>query len=178
MTTEQIWKEYAEGILKYFQSKVHDTQLAEDLRQEVFLKVHDHLPELKEDDKVDRWLKVIARNAVVDYWKSNGKQVSSELVLDHDFEYRFDHLANECIHKMLGSLPTKYGEPLQWSDLDGMGQHEVATKLNLGYSATKSRIQRGRSMLKDALVQCCKVKVNERNELVDADCQSGSCTSM
>ncbi|MEZ4722173.1 MAG: sigma-70 family RNA polymerase sigma factor [Flavobacteriales bacterium] len=173
MSTEQIWREYSDHVLRYFQSKVHDKDVAEDLRQEVFLKVHQHLNSLKDQQKVDHWLRVVTRNAVVDYWKSKGKHIDEpSLQLERDTQ--FDHLANQCVNRMITTLPDKYAEPLRLSDIEGIKQEDIADQLGLSYSATKSRIQRGRVMLKEALTACCKVQVNVRNELVDADCQ-GDC---
>jgi len=55
---------------------------------------------------------------------------------------------------MIEQLPEKYRVAIRLSEVEG-AQQDVADRLGLSLSGAKSRIQRGRLLLKGVLVQCC-----------------------
>ena len=55
---------------KYILKRVSNFSLAEDLTQEVFLKIHANLNSLKESQKVEAWVFQIARNVITDHYRS------------------------------------------------------------------------------------------------------------
>ncbi len=67
MSTEEVWDEYSFTVLRYFESKVNSISVAEDLRQDVFIRVHGNLDKLEEEQKVQNWLSVVSRNVLIDY---------------------------------------------------------------------------------------------------------------
>jgi RNA polymerase sigma-70 factor (ECF subfamily) len=75
----------------------------------------------------------------------------------------------EWLDELVGQLPEKYREALRFAEVDGLTQQKVADRLGLSLSAAKSRIQRGRVMLKDVLEQCCRFEFDRRGNLMDID---------
>jgi RNA polymerase sigma-70 factor (ECF subfamily) len=55
------------------------------------------------------------------------------------------------------------------AEIEGLSQQEAADRLGLSLSGAKSRIQRGRSMLKEALEQCCSFELDGRGRLMGCD---------
>jgi RNA polymerase sigma-70 factor, ECF subfamily len=51
--------------------------------------------------------------------------------------------------KMIRSLPEGYRQAVQMAEIEEQSQQHVADRLGLSLSGAKSRIQRGRAMLKD-----------------------------
>ena len=49
----------------------------------------------------------------------------------------------------------------------GYSQREMAEELGLSYSGAKSRVQRGRVMLKQQLVDCCHFEFDQRGTIID-----------
>ena len=70
---------------------------------------------------------------------------------------------------MIRSLPDGYWEAVQLAEVEGLPQQAVADRLGLSLSGAKSRIQRGRAMLKDALDQCCHFEFDSRGNMMDYD---------
>jgi RNA polymerase sigma-70 factor (ECF subfamily) len=68
---------------------------------------------------------------------------------------------------MIVTLPEIYRQPLLLSEIGGMKQAEVAGQLGLSVSGAKSRIQRGRAMLKQSLLDCCHFEFDRRGSLID-----------
>lgn len=180
MTTDEVWNTYSHEVLTYFKVRLHgDQQLAEDLRQEVFVRVHQHLPSLNEADKWQHWLHVVMRNVLNDHWKSQYrlKERDSEVIpsTSEEDDSTSKLIAETCVSNMIETLSEKYAEPLRLSDLEGVPQREIADRLGISWSGAKSRVQRGRQLLKDAILGCCRIELNHRNELVDAACSNPEC---
>jgi RNA polymerase sigma-70 factor (ECF subfamily) len=58
------------------------------------------------------------------------------------------------------------------SELEGVSQAEVAARLGLSASGARSRVQRGRRMVREALDDCCRVVI-DGGEVVDVTARAG-----
>ena len=76
---------------------------------------------------------------------------------------------------MMQNLPDKYRQALVLSELEDLPQKEVAKIQGLSLSGAKSRIQRGRKMLKDMLLECCQFEHDNRGNVVDCEAKDNSC---
>lgn len=152
MSTETIYQTFASKLLSFILSKVDDRATAEDLLQEAFVKIHQNVDKLKDDQKLTSWVYQITRNVINDYFrKSKGEFIYAEVEVQDEIES--DELGT-CMLCLIDSLPVEYKRPLYLSDIKGMAQQEIADKLKIGYSATKSRIQRARKMIAEKLKEC------------------------
>ena len=68
--SEKIWQEYHARLRAFVKRRISDDCAADDVLQEVFLKMHVSLNSLKDEAKLQSWLYQIARNAVVDHYRS------------------------------------------------------------------------------------------------------------
>lgn len=75
--------------------------------------------------------------------------------------------------EMIRELPEVYREAVQLSEIEGLSQQEVADRLGLSLSAVKSRVQRGRKMLKEILGQCCTYQLDHQGRVIDLDPRPG-----
>ena len=71
--------------------------------------------------------------------------------------------------EMVRSLPDGYREAVQLAEVEGLPQQAVADRLGLSLSGAKSRIQRGRAMLKDVLQRCCSFELDVRGRVMGCD---------
>lgn len=176
MDTQDIWKLHANDIKFFILSKVKNDVIADDLVQETFIKVHTKLNTLKDENKMKSWLFTIARNTVLDYFKSK-KMVYN--ITDEDFifeEQKLEHSEIDCLRGIVKSLPKKYRDPLFLSDIKGMKQIQISKQLSLPHATVKSQIQRGRKMIAQGFVDCCDYVINDKGYLVGeikdkADCK-------
>ncbi len=140
--------------------KVKDKALAEDIVQDVFLKVHAKLGQLKDNEKVSGWIYQITRNTITDYYRSKSKSLSSQ-DLDWDSDHQtLNDCVSGCLHEMLLTLPEKYREALELTELKNLSQTDLALKLNISYSGAKSRVQRARQMLKEKMDESYRIKMD------------------
>ncbi|WP_442871445.1 hypothetical protein [Candidatus Thiodiazotropha sp. CDECU1] len=59
--------------------------------------------------------------------------------------------------------------------MEGRTQKEIAEKESISLSRAKSRVQRGRVLLKTMLHDCCKLVINAMNQIVDYEKKDNNC---
>jgi RNA polymerase sigma-70 factor (ECF subfamily) len=62
-------------------------------------------------------------------------------------------------------------------DLDGASQVALARELGLSQSGAKSRMQRGRTMLRNAFLRCCAIERNSAGFTTNIEPLPGGCAS-
>lgn len=166
MTTKQVWTSYSKYLNRFIISKVKDATIADDILQETFIKIHKKLHTLKDITKLKSWCFTIARNSILDYWKSTNKTFE---IANHEKEtatLEHEHTEQDCLKGILKNLPKKYRDPLFLSDIKGLKQQEVANQLQQSLSTTKSQIQRARRLIAQGFMDCCGFKINKKGNLV------------
>ena len=157
-----IWQELHQALTAFVRRRVPAPDAAADIVQEVFLKVQLHLPQLRDSEKVTPWVFQIARHAVADYHRQRQRDLGAE-VAEPLAESESRDLTAEfsaCVRPMIAGLPEPYREALWLSEIEGLPQTELATRLGLSYSGAKSRVQRGRQLLKARILACCEVSAD------------------
>lgn len=177
--TDQLWADYRQQLYLFILKRVSDPVVAEDIVQDVLAKVLTNRDSLRDDAKLRPWLYQITRNAIIDYYRAHHSlaQLPDEL-LGADEETADSvskELAECCIRPFIAELPASYQEAIMLSELEGLTQAEVAEKQNISLSGAKSRVQRGRQLLKGALLQCCQLEFGQHGELIGYESQK-KCT--
>lgn len=153
--TASAWQQHRPAVLGYLRRRVGDPMLAEDLAQEVFLRLHKAQPPLAEPLQVRAWLLRTARNLLVDHFRTHKDAVpldeAPHLPAREPAAWR---AFEPCVESLAQRLPDDYREALLW-DLDGVPQQAIAARQGIGLSGAKSRVQRARGLLAQEFVQCC-----------------------
>jgi RNA polymerase sigma-70 factor (ECF subfamily) len=176
-STEALWHDLHGRLLAYVTRRVSDPTEAEDIVQDVFVRIHGKLDTLDEGKSVTAWVFRIADNAIVDAYRhrARGKSVSAALkneVVDGDDGPPPNEARKElasCVAPLLAELPPHYAEAIELTELGGLTQAEAAEVAGISVSGMKSRVQRGRHQLKDALVRCCAVQLDRRQTVIDVE---------
>jgi RNA polymerase sigma-70 factor (ECF subfamily) len=159
---------------------VADDADAEDILQDVFVKVQRGLGSLRSADKTEAWVYQIARNAITDHYRTRRptEDLPRDLPQPEDAtgeEGRAALLA--AFRRMIDALPEPYREAVRLVELDGLTQRELAARLGISHSGAKSRVQRGRTLLKDMLLECCRIELDRRGGIVDCQPRNqGDCS--
>jgi RNA polymerase sigma-70 factor (ECF subfamily) len=176
--SEEVWQEYHSRLRGFINSRISDVTTADDIFQNVFLKMHTGLGSVKDETKLQSWLYQIARNAVIDYYRSQRHAVDipeSFTYSEIDAGEKVTEELSECLKPMIQLLPENYRDAVIMSELKGLRQKEVAKALGISLSGAKSRIQRGRALLKKMLAECCRLEFDHRGRLCDYERKSGDC---
>ncbi len=166
---EDSWTAFAEKLGGFIRSRVADPATADDIRQEVFLKLHRRLQGSGSVANIEAWLFRTARNAVIDHYRTRKKSVAlpdslAAQPVAEDGEFAGLRAA---FRRMIASLPDPYREAVTLADLEGLKQADVAARLGISLSGAKSRVQRGREQLKAMLDACCVFEFDRRGGVID-----------
>jgi RNA polymerase sigma-70 factor, ECF subfamily len=170
-----LWMEHKDALRSFILKRVQNKEDTDDILQDVLLKVYNFCMSKSGVGNVRSWLFQIAHNTIVDRTRKKPFVSASEELPEVTDEIQNDAYreAVEYILPMIGLLPKEYAIPLRMSDIEGLKQSAIAEQLNLGLSATKSRIQRARQMLKEIFVECCVMETTADGKLVSFDIKAG-----
>jgi RNA polymerase sigma-70 factor (ECF subfamily) len=165
--------------------RVRDAHTADDLTQEVLLKIHRAGRDPDGFEDVAAWLYRIARNTLVDHYRHRQRHpgpdelpadvVARELDDDDDAVAARRQLA-ACVRPMVESLDPIYRDALIETDLGELSQAEAARRAGISNSTMKSRVQRARAQLRDAVSSCCAVQTDSGGRISDYEARAGCCT--
>ena len=168
-TTEALWREFAAPLRGFLRARTKSKADAEDLLQEVFVRIQKRLPTLHDTSKLQGWVYRIARNAVIDHYRTRREH------LPIDFEVESDDPAGETavdlrpsLRRFIAELPPNYREPLLRHEFQGESLEEVAAALGLTLTAAKTRVRRARLMLREMLDRCCRFEFDRRGHVIGA----------
>jgi RNA polymerase sigma-70 factor (ECF subfamily) len=168
-----LYAELRVSLLAFLRKHTGDAQAAEDLLHDVVVKAlaagrdEAHAPQ-----NLTGWLYAVARNAAMDYHRRHRPtdelpdDVAAE-PLDEAEAARIE-LAN-CLRPMAERLPSTYRDTLIAAEFDGLPLASVAEAQGLSLSAVKTRASRGRKLLQEELVQCCRVALSNSGQVLDYD---------
>jgi RNA polymerase sigma-70 factor (ECF subfamily) len=135
---------------------------AEDMTQEIFVKVSRTLPSYDRAASFKPWLLQVARNHLIDHHRSRRRERESTIELDA-LPYEpvgrpasqegdtFVAQRKAIIAKALADVPDRLREAVMLRDVEGLEYEEIATVTGLPLGTVKSRISRGRLHLTEAL---------------------------
>jgi RNA polymerase sigma-70 factor (ECF subfamily) len=174
--------DFAVRLRRFIRRRVPDDATADDLTQETLLKVYRSRSSPPEAGRLEAWIYRIARNTLIDYYRR--RRPSEELPealadepADDIAELRASVIAS--MRCMLGDMPERYREPVRLAEIEGLPLAKIALRMDLSLTAVKSRVRRGRAMLKKRLQQCCRFEFDRMGKVIGWEsrtrCSSCSC---
>jgi RNA polymerase sigma-70 factor (ECF subfamily) len=167
----EIYTTYWPKLTRYLIRMVGESE-AEDLAQEVFIKVSQALPGFRGESSLSTWLYRIATNTALDRLRS---PVFQKQGADHPIEAEADehaaclpdhkppieqqfvkHEMGDCILGYLSRLPEIYRSVLVLSDMEDLTNKEIADILDVPLSTVKIRLHRARASLREELETHCE----------------------
>jgi RNA polymerase sigma-70 factor (ECF subfamily) len=149
--------------------KVKDHAVADDIVQDVFLKVHARANQLKDPSRISSWIYQITRNTVSDYYREQSKTLNPvDLNWESDTQ-DFNECVAYCLNELVNTLPDKYRQALELTEHDNLSQLELADRLGISYSGAKSRVQRARIMLKEKLESLYHIRTDVYGNVTECE---------
>jgi RNA polymerase sigma-70 factor (ECF subfamily) len=139
------------GLKAFVFKRVKNKALTDDIVQDVFVKVFTRIDQLKHAEKLTAWVYQIARNTINDHYRRHAKSISPELINWESNANLLNECVARCLQQLVMTLPDKYREAFQLSEIENISQTEIADRLGISYSGTKSRVQRARQMLRNKM---------------------------
>ncbi len=182
MKIETIWQQYSHQLKQLLRSKINNPADVEELHQEIFLKSLQQLPQLQDSRKFQAWLFRIAHNTIIDFYRRHKPTTDLESTQLDDAELAMTAQETDleqelvgCIQPFLRQLKPEEAELLNWIDLEGVPQKQLAEEPGISYSTLKSRVQRARQRLHQLFTRCCHFDLDHQGNLLAATPRENHC---
>lgn len=165
-----IWQKNHDQVKQVICKKLKGDDSCHDLLQNLFLKIVAKQDRLTLVDKPAAYVMRMAQNVVVDHYRSKrlrAAEVSDCNLSEHEIETISSCEDSISLLPFIQTLPKIYRDILILADLQGMSQKELAERLNISYSNARTRIQRARQMLKQAILACCDYRFDRYGNLLN-----------
>jgi len=167
----ELIRRYERPVFSLIYRMVRDSTAAEDLAQDAFIKVLNHIDKYRPEFKFSSWLFKIANNIAIDHLRrrqldtisidgSPNAMTASELEatsfdIADDSENALDELASKelgnAIEQAIGKLRPEYRNCIMLRHVEGRSYEEIAATLDLPLGTVKTYIHRARHQLREAL---------------------------
>jgi len=167
----ELVRRYERPVFSLVYRMVRDRELAEDLAQDAFVKVLNHIDKYSPEFKFSSWLFKIANNVAIDHLRrrrldtisidgsphaSSASDVEATTIeLSVDQESALDELESKelgtAIERAIAALRPVYRACIMLRHVEGRSYEEIAATLDLPLGTVKTYIHRARHELRKAL---------------------------
>jgi len=187
-TADQLWTDLHARLHGFVGKRIGDPHIADDVAQEVLLRLHRSMGDLRLEDRLDAFAYRIARNAIIDHYRSRASaretpaepddlitriDAGAHTVRDPDGDAPRQELAR-CLAPLIRELPEPYREALTLTDLGKLSQVEAAEVVGLSVPGMKARVQRARAQVHELLTRCCDVGLDDSRHITNVQ-RTGPC---
>lgn len=168
-TVEKIWQSCYSQLNAFIVKRVGDTNVADDMLQEVFLKYMSSVSTGNAPAKIRPWLYQVARNLINDHYRGKNKKIPTCPCASQNEKgtgNSNDDFLNHCMIPALEELPEKYREALKAAVLNEGSQIRFAQQTGISYSGAKSRVQRGKALLKTLIYRHCHPETDRYGNII------------
>lgn len=180
---QSVFDEFQKPVYTYVLRMVKDNSLAEELTQDIFVKVYNSLSDFRGDSKISTWVYRIATNACLDYFRSRPRKddEKTDLLSTEDLlksthpqdeqklptaeEELIEAEMSSCIRGYIDSLPEEHRAVILLHDLQGFTNPEIAKITGTTVENVKIRLHRARRKMKEVFSSRCSFYRDERNVL-------------
>lgn len=152
----QIVEEYGNRLLRTCYLILKDREEAEDVVQETFIKVFRSIDSFRENSNLYTWIYTITLNLSRDRLRKKQDMftIEVELVGNNDVEYEVEKsIDKELLRKELFEINSLYREVLVLFYFEELSIKEISNLLNEKEGTIKSKLSRGRNILKESLLK-------------------------
>uniref|UniRef100_UPI0040480608 RNA polymerase sigma factor n=1 Tax=Algoriphagus sp. TaxID=1872435 RepID=UPI0040480608 len=152
---EYFFKKYYGFVMGIGRSYVKSEDLAQEITQDTFLKFFDTVGKINEETLLKPWLRRIAVNTAIDYYRKNRKFRFQEEIEGHSLlqinENALDQLGYEEILKLLHQLPEDQSLVFNLYEVEGYSHKEIAEKLAITESSSRVYLTRAKQKLRQLI---------------------------
>lgn len=155
---EGIYQHFSRRIFNVVYRHTYNREAAEDLLQEIFVKVFTHIQKLRSADTFTGWLYRIAINACYSYLRENRIRLQQAIplrevegVLEGNVHPASDQMLKESLDEAIQTLPQRMKTIFLLHDVQGFKHEEIAPVLGCTVGTSKSQLFKARMKIRDCL---------------------------
>jgi RNA polymerase sigma factor (sigma-70 family) len=155
---DEVYEWLRDRVLRFLVRLSQRRDLADDLAQEVWLRLARSAPQLAPDTRLTAWLFTVARNLYVSHWRARkvAEQLAGDLLppappVPSPFEDAAHAQTSARVERALAALPDPYREIVLLCAVEGLAPREAADILGIKPEAARQRLARARAMIELAI---------------------------
>ena len=155
---DEVYEWLRDRVLRFLVRLCQRRDVADDLAQEVWLRLARSAPQLAPDTRLTAWLFTVARNLHVSHWRA--RRVADQLAGDllppappapSPFDDAARSQTSARVERALAALPEPYREILLLCAVEGLAPREAAEVLGIKPEAARQRLARARAMIEASI---------------------------
>ncbi|ADV50485.1 RNA polymerase, sigma subunit, SigZ [Cellulophaga algicola DSM 14237] len=166
METQKIWNKFNDELYFFILKKTKNREHTNDIFQNTFLKIHENVSKLKEEEKARAWIFQIARNEIANYYTKEAIYVAQLTPNINESSEEYQPIC--CFDNFINDLPEIYKQVIALIYIKGQKQKDIATQLDISLENVKARVKRAKDILKNKLNTCCKYEFDKKGKLTGA----------
>ena len=181
LSTVDVWEGFSGRLREFIRRRLPANDDPDDVLQDVFLKVHASVDSVRDQDRLAAWLYRLTKNTLIDHYRKRRDEGLDfdvpAIEYDDDEERHAERLIASYVGELVDALPVKYRKALILTEFEGLTQREAAERLGLSVSGAKSRVQRGKALLRQQMLECCHFEFDRRGRVIDYRAREACCTN-
>jgi RNA polymerase sigma-70 factor (ECF subfamily) len=170
---------FRSALRGFIRKRVPNDSLADDLTQEVWVRIARKLGDLRDAQKLEGWIYQIARNVVTDFFRRQREtsELPADLAAPPD-DSSIEELRQglyDYVKGVVHTLPEPHRTALELTMYGGLSQEELAGRLGITLTAAKSRVQRARAEVRKTMERCCRWEFDKLGNIIDYEPRPGGC---
>lgn len=163
----RAWRQHRDELKRFLAHRSGNAAEADDLLQEVFLRVVAQEGAFCRVEHPRAWLFHVARNLLLDRLRMTKAHVPlpDDLVAEPSSEVDPVERLSQCLPRVLAELAVEDRTAIVTCDLEGASQKDYAARSGLTLAAAKSRLLRARQRLRARLAEACQLKYGEDGKI-------------
>lgn len=156
----EIYKIYSNQIYFFSVKLLHNPQIAEEIVQDVFLKLWEYKEKIKDELSFDSFIFTITINLIRKYYRR--KKITENFFRQNDFndfqKINFDYIQlSEIIDNLIEKLPEQRRKIFVKSRLEGISNDEIARELNISKKTVENQLSTALKFIRSNLEKVFKV---------------------
>lgn len=155
---QQLFEQFSPKMLGVCRQYVKDLHHAEDLMLQGFLKVFKNLHRFKHQGSFEGWIRRIMVNTCISYLRKKNRidLFDEEYIFNDAATESLENTSEEDIQKLIDQLPEGYKMVFNLFAIEGYKHSEIAKKLGISESTSKSQLFKARKVLQEKYLKMNK----------------------
>ncbi|MCR5076669.1 MAG: sigma-70 family RNA polymerase sigma factor [Prevotella sp.] len=149
----KLYTAYSDRLLRICRRYVKDEDAAEDVLHDAFIIIFSSIGNLRDDARLEGWMKTIVRNLALRYLQGIGQKevplsFAGEVPVSEEGQETDRHADVDVLLAAIDALPGGSGEVFRLSVLDGLSHKEIAILLGIAPHSSSSQLSRAKRQLR------------------------------
>ena len=152
----ELYECYKKRIMGMCRRYTKNREEAEDVFQEVFIRVYQNISQLNDHTRLDQWIMRIAVNTAVNYYHKNKRHRHDEERNGYhhqndEYDLILSQFSDEMLINLINQLPDGYRMVFNLHEVEGYNHAEIGELLHISEVTSRSQLNRAKHVLKSKL---------------------------